>query len=105
MNWFGDKTVPRGAELQKVARALGIGYSNLEAAYEGRDPEPQPLQDAIRDLVEAISALVGRLDVLTAGQATVAGEMMRALGVLGARPDLRETQPEDVRGVRGSTGR
>lgn len=51
MNWYGDKTVPRPAEVKRVADALGIPYSDLMAAYEGTDPAPQPLQDAIRDLI------------------------------------------------------
>lgn len=51
MNWFGGKTVPRGAELRRVGQAIGITYAELMAAYEGHDPEPPPLQDAIKELV------------------------------------------------------
>ena len=54
-NWMGGKTTPRPAELHKVALALGLRLDDLMAAYEGRDPEPQPLQDAIRDLVAQIA--------------------------------------------------
>jgi transcriptional regulator with XRE-family HTH domain len=52
MNWYGDKTLPRGHEIKKVADALGVPYGDLMAAYEGRDLEPPPLQDAIRELIE-----------------------------------------------------
>lgn len=58
MNWYGGKTVPRGAELRKVGLVLGVAYADLMAAYEGRDPEPQPLQEAMRDQTEAIRDLI-----------------------------------------------
>lgn len=68
MNWFGDKGIPRGFELKKVAKALGVHYWELQAAYDGEDPQPQPLQDAIRDLAgqlgqqtAAITSLVDEL--------------------------------------------
>jgi transcriptional regulator with XRE-family HTH domain len=110
MNWYGGKTVPRGHELEKVASATGTSLWVLQAAYEGRAPEPPPLQDTVRDLVgeirlqtEAINALVGRLDVLTEGQATAAGEMMRALGILGGRLAPRGTQREGAPEARDGT--
>jgi transcriptional regulator with XRE-family HTH domain len=61
MNWYGGKTVPRGHELEKVAKATGTSLWVLQAAYEGRAPEPPPLQDAIRELVGGLSALVDEL--------------------------------------------
>jgi transcriptional regulator with XRE-family HTH domain len=68
MNWFGGKTVPRGHELEKVAKATGTSLWVLQAAYEGRPADPPPLHDAIRDLVgelnrqtAAITALVDEL--------------------------------------------
>ena len=51
-NWMYGKTTPRPAELSKVATALDVPFADLMAIYEGRDPEPPPLQDAIRELVE-----------------------------------------------------
>lgn len=104
MNWFGGRTIPRPAELKKVADALGISYGDLMAAYEGRDPEPQPLQDAIMELVGEIRALIGRLDRLTGEQATAAVEMMRALGVIGARVPP-ETPAADEPSTPAGTGR
>lgn len=56
MNWYADRTTPRPAEVRKVAAALGIPFSDLMAAYEGRDPEPAPLHDAIRELVDELRA-------------------------------------------------
>lgn len=72
MNWFGDKTTPRPHEVKKVADVLGVSYGDLIAAWEGEDPEPKPLADAIRDLIvelrldrlerrESIDALVRAL--------------------------------------------
>ena len=112
MNWYGGKTVPRGHELEKVAKATGTSLWVLQAAYEGRAPDPPPLQDAVRELVgelgrqtAAINALVDRLDVLTVGQATAAGEMMRALGILGGRLGPRGTPREGEPEAHGGTGR
>lgn len=52
MNWYGDKTTPRPGEVRRVAIALGARFADLMAAYDGTDPEPVPLQDAIRELIE-----------------------------------------------------
>jgi transcriptional regulator with XRE-family HTH domain len=51
-NWMYGKTTPRPSELSKVAATLDVPFADLMAIYEGRDPEPPPLQDAIRELVE-----------------------------------------------------
>lgn len=77
MNWFGDKTTPRPAEVKRVADALGVRYSDLMAAWEGRPIDPPPLQDAIRELIEEI-----RLSRIQQHEATI--ELMRAVGSLGA---------------------
>lgn len=58
LSWWSGRARPKGATLQKVAFALNVPYADLEAAYEGRDPEPQPLQDAVRDLTVAVRTLV-----------------------------------------------
>lgn len=62
MNWYGDKTVPRPHEVKKVGDVLGVSYSDLIAAWEGKDPEPPPLQEAIAELVVEIRELVRALD-------------------------------------------
>jgi hypothetical protein len=58
MNWYGERTVPRPNELQKVARTLDVSLTDLMGAYEGRDPEPAPLTDAIADLVTVVQELL-----------------------------------------------
>lgn len=57
-NWMYGKTTPRPSELSKVAQALDMSMADLMAVYEGRDPEPPPLQDAVRDLTGAVRELV-----------------------------------------------
>lgn len=104
MNWFGDKTVPRPAELKKVADALGISYGNLMAAYEGRELEPQPLQEIVKELVGEVRVLVGRLDRLTTEQAEAAVQMMKALGAIASRVPP-ETPDADEHEARAGTGR
>ena len=51
-NWMYGKTTPRPSELSKVAAVLDVPFADLMAIYEGREIEPPPLQDAIRELVE-----------------------------------------------------
>lgn len=67
MNWYGNRTTPRPHEVKKIADVLGIRYDVLMAAWEGRDLEPPPIQDAIRELV-----LEMRLSRAQQDQATLA---------------------------------
>ena len=53
-NWMYGKTTPRPSELSKVANVLDMSLADLMAVYEGREPEPQPLQDSIRELVDEL---------------------------------------------------
>lgn len=53
-NWMYGKTTPRPSEFSKVAQTLGVPMADFMAIYEGRDPEPPPLQDAIRELVDEL---------------------------------------------------
>lgn len=87
MNWYGDKTTPRPAEVKRVADTLGISYGDLIAAYEGRDPEPQPLQDAIRDLIVEM-----RLSRAQQDEATLA--LLRALGAVVRRDPAQPETPD-----------
>jgi lambda repressor-like predicted transcriptional regulator len=75
MNWFGDRTVPRPHEVSKVAKVLNVPMADLLAAWEGRDVEPPPLQDAIRELIEEM-----RLSRAQQDEATMA--LLRAVGAL-----------------------
>lgn len=97
MNWYGDKTTPRGHELKKVADALGIRYASLMDAWEGRPSEPPPLQEAIRELVVEM-----RLSRAQQDEATMA--ILRALGaVLPASPSPRGRRNDSERAARSGT--
>lgn len=67
MNWYSDRTVPRPAEVKKIADALRKGqlaqgvpddktvtFGSLMAAYEGQDLEPPSLTEAVLALVEEL---------------------------------------------------
>lgn len=77
-NWMYGKTTPRPSELSKVAKVLGVRYDDLYAVYEGRNPEPPPLQDAIRELVEEL-----RLSRIQQHEATMA--LLAAMGASAGR--------------------
>ena len=81
MNWFGGKTVPRGHELEKVAKATGTSLWVLQAAYEGRPPDPPPIQDAIRELVAELNSLVGELQRDRSERAEAIEARLRAVEV------------------------
>lgn len=72
-NWMYGKTTPRPSELSKVARVLDVRMADLMAIYEGRNPEPPPLQDAIRELVAEL-----RLSRIQQHEATMA--LLQAIG-------------------------
>lgn len=81
MNWYGGKTVPRGAELRRVGHTLGVQYADLMAAFEGKEPEPPELTAVLRDQVAAINDLVEELRLQRAEQAGAMEGIARALGV------------------------
>ncbi|HEV8282343.1 MAG TPA: helix-turn-helix transcriptional regulator [Candidatus Limnocylindrales bacterium] len=87
MNWFADKTTPRPFEVRKVAVTLGVSMADLLAAWEGRDPDPPPVQDAIRELVDELRAFVSESRMARAQQDEATMAILRALGAL-ARVDL-----------------
>lgn len=68
-NWMYGKTTPRPHELSKVAKLLDVPLSDLMAVYEGRQIEPPPLQDAIRELVAEMrlerQAIMRLIDTIT----------------------------------------
>lgn len=74
MNWFAGKTVPRGAELRRVAQVIGRTYADLMAAYEGTEPEEPELTELLRELVDEL-----RLSRAQQDEATMA--ILRAVGV------------------------
>lgn len=86
MNWYGERTVPRPHELKKVADALGASYADLIAVYEGTALEPQPIEDALRDLIRVLTDLVAELRLTRAEQVEATETVMAALGALGRGP-------------------
>jgi transcriptional regulator with XRE-family HTH domain len=91
MNWYADKTTPRAFEVRKVAATLGVPFTDLYAAYEGRDPEPPPIQDAIRELVDELRVMVSESRLARAQQDEATMALLRAVGAL-------------ARGSRGPSG-
>jgi transcriptional regulator with XRE-family HTH domain len=108
MNWYGNRTTPRPFEVKKVASVLGVPLSELMSAYEGYDPEPPPLQDAVRELVGEMRALIAESRLGRAQQEEATMALLRALGALARRdPDPPETPggsgPAAANGMRRST--
>lgn len=77
-NWYSGRTTPRGHELRKLSLFLGVAFSELQAVYDGVDPEPPPLQDAVRDLVDTLRDLVLELRYTRANTTTL-NELAEAL--------------------------
>jgi transcriptional regulator with XRE-family HTH domain len=103
MNWFGGKTVPRGHELEKVALALGTSIWVLQAAYDGRDPEPPPLTDAIAELTREIQALVKEMREDRERGEDAASALLKAAEVLGSRPTPSATGESTMPAAPGGT--
>jgi transcriptional regulator with XRE-family HTH domain len=103
MNWFGGKTRPRGAELQRVAKTIDVPYADLEAAYEGREPEPPALVDAVAELTAVVRELVVEIREDRERGQDAAAAILRAAGALrpnnGGAPASRERPVPD--GSRG----
>lgn len=96
MNWWADRTTPRPHEVRKVAAALGVPYADLMAAYEGRAPDPPPVQDAIRELVDELRALVSEMRLSRAQQDEATLALLRGLGALGRADPSRSGMPSDI---------
>lgn len=94
MNWFGGKTVPRGAELRRVAQTLGTTYADLMAAYEGTDTEPPELTAVIRELIEELRLQRAELSGAVEGIA-------RALGVAASIRESEGSGPSTEPPTRG----
>lgn len=77
-NWFSGRTTPRGHELRKMALYLGIPFSELQATYDGVDPEPTPLHESVSDLVEVLRDLVLELRLSRAEQIVLLEQMQEA---------------------------
>jgi transcriptional regulator with XRE-family HTH domain len=100
MNWYGGRTTPRPFEVKKVAAVLGVPYGELMAAYEGYDPEPPPLQDAVRELVGEMRALIAESRLARAQQEEATMALLRGLGALGrSAPSPPETPGDSGAGT------
>ena len=104
-NWMYGKTTPRPSELSKVARVLDRPLDYFMAIYEGREPEAQPLHEAVADLTRAIGQLVAEIREDRERGQDAAAAMLRAAGVLGSLASNGEgrgsTTPAAPRGSEG----
>lgn len=104
-NWMYGKTTPRPHELSKVARTLDVPLDHFMAIYEGREPQAQPLEEAVADLTAAIRELVAEIREERERGQDAAAAMLRAAGVLGSHPSNGEgrasTTPPAPRGSAG----
>lgn len=111
MNWFADRTVPRPAEVKKVATAIRAGqlaqgipdgsavsFGELWAAYEGIDPEPPSLTEAILELVDEL-----RQD--RAARAEWEQGLLEGLRILTDAPAAAGPSVGRARGPHGGDGR
>lgn len=89
MNWYAERTVPRPAELKKVADALGVRMADLMDVYEGRDPRPPSLEEAIGELVDEIRVFVHEARLSRIAQDESTSAILRALGAI-AHPSRTE---------------
>lgn len=105
-NWFSERTVPRPAEMKKVADVLGIRLVELMDVYEGRDPQPPGIEERLGEVVDELRALTSELRLSRHQEEESMTELMRALG-LAVRTGLvpRERPPETGSGARSGSRR
>lgn len=99
-NWMYGKTTPRPHELSKVAKVLDLPLDHFMAIYEGREPEAQPLHEAIAELTAALRDLVGEMREERERGQDAAAAMLRAAGALHPSngEDTASTAPSVPRG-------
>lgn len=93
MNWFGNRTTPRPAELKKVADVLGARLVDLMDAYEGRDPQPPSLEAAILSLVDEMRVALYEARLARAQQEESTAAILRALGAVAPRARAHRETP------------
>lgn len=102
-NWMYGKTVPRPAQLFRVAQVLDKPMDYFAAIYERREPAPQPLEDAVAELTDVLRELVAEIREDRERGQDAAAAILRAAGAL--RPsdgvDPASTTPAAPRGTRG----
>lgn len=82
MNWYGGRTVPRPASIKQIADALDIPYADLMAAYDDRQPEAVPIEQAVADLIVEIRvAMVEERQARASLMRTIAAALAAAVSV------------------------
>jgi transcriptional regulator with XRE-family HTH domain len=106
MNWFSERTVPRPAELKKVADVVGVRMVELMDVYEGRDPRTPGLEERLAELVDELRVFVHESRLSRAHQEESTAAILRALGAL-ARPgpSPQETPPRTGPAAAADSGR
>ena len=102
MNWYSGRTVPRANVVKQVADAVGVKYSTLLDVYEGRDPEPPELKEAIAMLADEIrTALVderrARAQLMRAVAAAITAAMGDPVGVMAEPLSVPNTSDDGLR--------
>lgn len=106
MNWFSGRTTPRPAELKKIADVIGLRLVDLMDVWEGRDPRPPSLEQAIGELVDEIRALLYEHRLSRAQQEESTAAILRALGALArGAPAPSGTPAETGPGAASGSGR
>ena len=91
MNWYSGRTTPRSNAVKAIADVIGVRFTTLLDAYEGRDAEPPELKEAIGLLVDEIrTAMVderrARTKLMQAVTAAIAAALAEPVGVMDQEP-------------------
>jgi transcriptional regulator with XRE-family HTH domain len=106
MNWFAGRTLPRPAELKKIADVLGVRLVDLMDVYEGRDPEPPDLIEVIGQLVDELRVAVVEMRMGRVAQEEQTAAILRAIGsAVRSGPGPRETPHRTEREAPAGSGR
>ena len=102
MNWYSGRTVPRAHVVKQVAEAVGVRFSLLLDAYEGKDPEPPELKEAIAMLADEIrTAMVderrARIQLMRAVTAAITAAMGEPIGVMADPLSVPSTSDDGLR--------
>jgi transcriptional regulator with XRE-family HTH domain len=88
MNWYSGATTPRPAIVRKLAATLDVPYGDLLAAYDGTEPEPVPLHEAVQSLIlEIRAAMIDERRARAELMRTIA--MMLAAAIVPPEPVIR----------------
>ncbi|HET7029966.1 MAG TPA: helix-turn-helix transcriptional regulator [Candidatus Limnocylindrales bacterium] len=106
MNWFAERTIPRPAELGKVAKVLDVRLVELMDVYEGRDPQPPGLEQRLGELIDELRIAVMEMRMGRVQQEEQTAALLRALGLsVRSVPGPRETPSGNEPGARAGNRR